>query len=82
MGGNTAPGSSIDYDFVIERYNGSFDSVFSDSMVNRLIVNYLNTTKDFGRRPDSGAGHQFPSIYLGGAIGGVGLEHPSYWWEE
>lgn len=78
VGGLTAPVASLDNDWVIRRWNGSLNSVFADKWVNQLTANYMNTDRLFNKRADSGPLHVFPSVSIGGNIGG-GFEDPNYW---
>jgi hypothetical protein len=78
VGGLTPPVGSLDNDWKVNRYNAALNSVFGQNFVNQLTVNYMNTDRFFGKRPGSGALHVFPSVSIGGNVGG-GLEDPDYW---
>lgn len=77
-GGLTPPVASLDFDWEVRRWNGALNSVFAQKWVNQLTLNYMNTDRLFGKRANSGPLHVFPSVSLGGNIGG-GFEDPNYW---
>ena len=77
-GGGTVPSSSLLFDWKVKRYNVALNSVFASKWVNTLTFAMLDTQRLFGKVPNSGAGHSFPSVYVGGSSGG-GFEDPSYW---
>lgn len=90
-GGDITPAGSLNFDFWINRYNASWDSVMGGKWVNRAMFNVLDTNRLFGKRGDmvigpaispklttAGPTHTFPSVTLGGSVGG-GFENPDYW---
>jgi hypothetical protein len=77
-GGGTVPSNSLLFDWKIKRYNVALNSVFASKWVNTVTFAMLDTQRLFGKIPEAGAGHSFPSVYVGGSSGG-GFEDPSYW---
>jgi hypothetical protein len=77
-GGNLPPIAARDFDFKVNRYSLSLDSVLAGTWVNSLTFSVLDTVRIFGRR-DPGPFHIFPSVSLGGQPGGIGEEVPFYW---
>lgn len=78
VGGLTAPVASLDNDWKVNRWNASLNSVISNKWVNQLTANYMNTDRLFNKRANSGPLHLFPTLSVGGNIGG-GFEDPNYW---
>jgi Carboxypeptidase regulatory-like domain/TonB dependent receptor len=90
-GGTLVPGASLDFDFWINRYNASLDSVIGSKWFNSLIFNVMDTNRLFGKRGEevigpsisprlttAGPSQTFPAASLGGSVGG-GFENPDYW---
>ena len=90
-GGTTSPASSLDFDFWINRYNASLDSVFGNKWFNGFIFNVMDTNRLFGKRGEevvgpsisprlttAGPTQTFPAASLGGSTGG-GFENPDYY---
>ncbi len=85
------PGASLDFDFWINRYNASLDSVIGNKWFNGFIFNVMDTNRLFGKRGEevigpsvsprlttAGPTQTFPAATLGGSVGG-GFENPDYW---
>lgn len=77
-GGNLVPIAARDFDFRVNRFNASLDSVLVGRWVNSLTFSVLDTIRIFGRR-DPGPFHIFPSVSIGGQPSGIGEEVPYYW---